>query len=114
MKASRSHQSLLLVDPLYLVLAFFSSSPSLSHVTWTTSHPLLATMSDLDILETQRVRLEDAVAKLRKSLQHWRTWDAEYDGLKEELEKSDQVQNESDCVRNELIHSPSAIFLTIA
>ncbi|KAI9831152.1 MAG: hypothetical protein M1819_005240 [Sarea resinae] len=36
-------------------------------------------------LERHRLRLEDNVAKLRKSLQHWQTWEAEYEGLKEEI-----------------------------
>ena len=36
-------------------------------------------------LESQRVRLEENVAGLRKSLQYWQTWEAEYEGLKEEI-----------------------------
>ncbi|MCJ1415069.1 hypothetical protein MMC32_001399 [Xylographa parallela] len=36
-------------------------------------------------LECRRKQLEDAVAHLRKSLQHWQTWEAEYEGLKEEI-----------------------------
>ena len=47
-------------------------------------------MSEMDKrlfdIESQRLELEDNVAKLRKSLQHWQTWDAEYEALKEELE----------------------------
>jgi len=54
-------------------------------------------MSDLDQIELQRQRLEESVAKLRKSLQHWRTWDAEYEGLKEELAVSNS-RTEEDCV----------------
>lgn len=37
-------------------------------------------------LEKHRLRLEDNVNKLRKALQHWQTWDAEYEALKEEVE----------------------------
>ncbi|KAK4084449.1 uncharacterized protein Triagg1_929 [Trichoderma aggressivum f. europaeum] len=37
-------------------------------------------------LEKHRLRLEDNVDKLRKALQHWQTWDAEYEALKEEVE----------------------------
>ncbi|KAL0256712.1 hypothetical protein SLS55_009108 [Diplodia seriata] len=37
-------------------------------------------------LERHRLRLEEQIAKLRKSLQHWQTWDAEYEGLKEEIQ----------------------------
>lgn len=38
-------------------------------------------------LEKHRLRLEDNVNKLQKALQHWQTWDAEYEGLKEEVEE---------------------------
>ncbi|KAL7908662.1 Prefoldin subunit domain-containing protein [Trichoderma velutinum] len=37
-------------------------------------------------LEKHRLRLEDNVSKLQKALQHWQTWDAEYEALKEEVE----------------------------
>lgn len=36
-------------------------------------------------LERHRLQLEENVAKLQKSLQHWQTWEAEYEGFKEEL-----------------------------
>ena len=36
-------------------------------------------------LERHRQRLEDNVEKLRKSLQHWQTWEADYEGLREEI-----------------------------
>ncbi|KAI4786961.1 hypothetical protein E4T44_13758, partial [Aureobasidium sp. EXF-8845] len=56
-------------------------------------------MADFEQLETRRLELEENVAKLRKSLQHWRTWDAEYEGLKEELSSGINVQSEKDCVQ---------------
>ncbi|KAI4731323.1 hypothetical protein E4T49_00847 [Aureobasidium sp. EXF-10728] len=56
-------------------------------------------MADFEQLETRRLELEENVAKLRKSLQHWRTWDAEYEGLKEELSSGVDVQSEKDCTR---------------
>ena len=37
-------------------------------------------------VEQARQQLEDQIAKLRKSLQYWQTWEAEYEGFKEELE----------------------------
>jgi unconventional prefoldin RPB5 interactor 1 len=40
----------------------------------------------LSDLERLRQTLEDNVRKLRLSLQHWQTWEAEYEGLKEEVE----------------------------
>lgn len=36
-------------------------------------------------LENHRLRLEENLVKLRQSLQHWQTWEAEYEGLKEEI-----------------------------
>jgi unconventional prefoldin RPB5 interactor 1 len=41
--------------------------------------------SSLNDLERQRIQLEGNVRKLQESLYHWRTWEAEYDGLKEEI-----------------------------
>ncbi|KAG6119497.1 hypothetical protein E4U13_007552 [Claviceps humidiphila] len=37
-------------------------------------------------LEKHRMQLEENVEQLKKALQHWRTWDAEYEALKEEVE----------------------------
>ncbi|GAB7362594.1 hypothetical protein MBLNU230_g2908t1 [Neophaeotheca triangularis] len=36
-------------------------------------------------IEIQRQTLEQNVAKLQQSLKHWQTWEAEYEGLKEEI-----------------------------
>jgi unconventional prefoldin RPB5 interactor 1 len=36
-------------------------------------------------LEKHRQMLEENIEKLRKSLRHWQTWEAEYEGLKEEI-----------------------------
>jgi unconventional prefoldin RPB5 interactor 1 len=36
-------------------------------------------------LEQQRQALEDNLQKLRQSLKHWQLWEAEYEGLKEEI-----------------------------
>ena len=36
-------------------------------------------------LERRRVQLEDNLAELTQLLHHWQTWEAEYEGLKEEL-----------------------------
>ncbi|KAF4125083.1 hypothetical protein GMORB2_3922 [Geosmithia morbida] len=37
-------------------------------------------------LERHRRRLEENINELQRVLQHWRTWDAEYEALKEEVE----------------------------
>ncbi|KAJ5175132.1 uncharacterized protein N7482_001009 [Penicillium canariense] len=40
---------------------------------------------NLDALERRRLALEDNITELQKSLYHWRTWEAEYDGLRDEI-----------------------------
>lgn len=40
---------------------------------------------ELTEIEQQRQKLEENVQKLRQSLRNWQTWEAEYEGLKEEL-----------------------------
>lgn len=40
---------------------------------------------DLLHLEQQRLALEENLHKLRQSLKHWQLWEAEYEGLKEEI-----------------------------
>ena len=40
---------------------------------------------DLLKLEQQRLALEESLHKLRQSLKHWQLWEAEYEGLKEEI-----------------------------
>ena len=44
-------------------------------------------------IERQRMILQDNVVKLGKALQHWQTWEAEYEGLKEEIE---QLEDKTD------------------
>ena len=39
----------------------------------------------LEALEQRRLVLEDNILQLQKSLYHWRTWEAEYDGLRDEI-----------------------------
>ena len=49
-------------------------------------HENMAAVTDSFVdLERLRLQLEENVKKLRKSLQHWQTWSAEYEGLKEEI-----------------------------
>lgn len=52
----------------------------------------------LDDLERQRLDLEENVRKLRQSLYNWRLWEAEYDGLRDELETL-----EDDCTSAEIL-----------
>ena len=40
---------------------------------------------DLLSLEQQRLALEESLQNLRQSLKHWQTWEAEYEGLNEEV-----------------------------
>ncbi|KIN02308.1 hypothetical protein OIDMADRAFT_41430 [Oidiodendron maius Zn] len=44
-------------------------------------------------LERHRQLLEENIEKLRKSLRHWQTWEAEYEGLKEEILAADPPPN---------------------
>lgn len=53
---------------------------------------------NLEDLERVRLLLEDNIAKLRKSLQHWQTWDVEYEGLKEELDELPESATKSEIV----------------
>lgn len=41
---------------------------------------------DLQAIETQRQTLEQSLATLKAHLKHWQTWEAEYEGLKEEID----------------------------
>ena len=52
-------------------------------------------------LERQRRRLEENVQQLRKSLQYWQLWEAEYEGLKEEIATIEEDQ--SDIAVEELV-----------
>lgn len=55
-------------------------------------------VANLEQVEEQRLSLEENTAKLRKALQHWRQWDAEYEGLKEELLALDSGASHDDMV----------------
>lgn len=50
-----------------------------------TDKDLQAANMELTDIERQRQMLEDNVQRLRQSLKHWQIWEAEYEGLKEEL-----------------------------
>ncbi|KAF4592018.1 udp-galactose transporter like protein [Ophiocordyceps camponoti-floridani] len=47
-----------------------------------------------DDAERHRLQLEDSISRLRASLQHWLTWDADYEALKEEIEAVSDHQDE--------------------
>lgn len=49
-------------------------------------------------LERHRLQLEENVKGLRRALQHWQTWDAEYEALKEEVEEVPE-SNEAELTR---------------
>ena len=51
-------------------------------------------------LERHRLSLEQNLAKLRASLQHWQAWEIEYEGLKEEILKLRDGPSQADLVRN--------------
>ncbi|UNI23446.1 hypothetical protein JDV02_009263 [Purpureocillium takamizusanense] len=69
-----------------------------------------ATTGSLDNVERHRLQLEENISQLRKALQHWQTWDAEYEALKEEVEavtddssSSDELQRVHDDFEGELL-----------
>jgi unconventional prefoldin RPB5 interactor 1 len=49
-------------------------------------------------LEKHRQLLEENIEKLRKSLRHWQLWEAEYEGLKEEILAADPTPNRKQLV----------------
>lgn len=51
---------------------------------------------NLDALEQQRLTLEENILQLEKSLYHWRTWEAEYDGVREEISNLDDDASTED------------------
>ncbi|KAE8352900.1 Prefoldin subunit-domain-containing protein [Aspergillus coremiiformis] len=55
--------------------------------------------SNLQALERQRLELEGNILKLQESLYHWRIWEAEYDGLKDEISELDDDATTDDFLR---------------
>lgn len=53
-------------------------------------------------LERTRLRLDQDVHKLQVSLLHWQTWEAEYEGFKEEIQALGD-----DHIKAELVHHTS-------
>lgn len=78
---------------------FVSSAPLPLHVVL--YHLLLIEMSAeaLSSVEAKRLELERNVAKLEADLRHWRTWDAEYEVLKEDLKGLSDAATEDDILR---------------
>ena len=53
-------------------------------------------------VERYRLQLEENVSKLRKSLHHWQTWEAEYEGLREEIDHLGENHTDRELVRSDL------------
>ncbi|KAF5130692.1 hypothetical protein E5D57_007034 [Metarhizium anisopliae] len=47
-------------------------------------------------VEKRRLQLEENIGQLKKTLQHWQTWDAEYEALKEEVEAVEEPYTSDD------------------
>lgn len=60
--------------------------------------PFLEVSDSFVDLERHRLRLEENVSKLRKSLQYWQTWEAEYEGMKEEIQGLDDQHKDLELV----------------
>lgn len=70
---------------------------------------MAAVKDSLIDLERHRQRLEESINQLQQALQHWQTWDAEYEALKEELETADdstpaQIERIQDEFEGELVN----------
>ncbi|KAI9682121.1 MAG: hypothetical protein M1817_000175 [Caeruleum heppii] len=50
-------------------------------------------------VEHHRQLLEENVASLRKALRHWQVWEAEYEGLKEEISAHEGPSSDEDVIR---------------
>lgn len=57
------------------------------------------TRDPFEDLEKYRVQLEDNVTKLRKALQHWQTWEAEYEAFKEAVDELPADAEQEELVR---------------
>ncbi|KAL4867339.1 Prefoldin subunit-domain-containing protein [Aspergillus spectabilis] len=55
--------------------------------------------NNIDGLERQRLELESNILQLQQSLYHWRTWEAEYDGLMENIGELDDDATTDDFLR---------------
>lgn len=51
-------------------------------------------------LERTRLRLEQEFHKLQESLLHWQTWEAEYEGFKEEIQALGDDHTKAELVHN--------------
>lgn len=49
-------------------------------------------------VERLRIQLEENMDKLQTALRHWQTWEAEYEGLKEELQSLPEHPSAGDLV----------------
>ena len=71
-------------------------------------HENMAAVKDSFVdLERLRLQLEENVRKLRNSLQHWQTWSAEYEGLKEEILGLGEEHTEAELVLEQSEHVSS-------
>lgn len=58
----------------------------------------MTTVDPVSNLERLRLQLEENVAKLQAALKHWQTWEAEYEGLKEEIQQLPNNAGDADLV----------------
>jgi unconventional prefoldin RPB5 interactor 1 len=75
--------------------ALIISSPPPSSLRTTMAQRIRDSFLDL---ERHRQLLEDNISKLRASLRHWQIWEAEYEGLKEEILGAKQTPNRKQLV----------------
>ena len=53
-------------------------------------------------VERYRLQLEESIGNLKRSLHHWQTWEAEYEGLMEEIHDLGENHTDQELVRIDL------------
>ena len=61
---------------------------------------MMTTSETIANLERLRAELESQLQKLQVVLKHWQTWEAEYEGLKEELQHLPEDVTDQDLVNS--------------
>jgi unconventional prefoldin RPB5 interactor 1 len=61
-------------------------------------------VADSTGLDRLRDQLEDSISKLRTTLKYWQTWEAEYEGFKEELELFEEEPSQEQMVQTNPVY----------
>jgi unconventional prefoldin RPB5 interactor 1 len=61
-------------------------------------------VADSTGLDRLRDQLEDSISKLGTTLKYWQTWEAEYEGFKEELELFEEEPSQEQMVQTNPVY----------